>query len=75
VLDLFAGCGGLALGFEANGFATLGFEMDTDACATYSKNLLGHCNQVTLTAETTLPEARVIIGGPPCQPFRALPAI
>ena len=31
VLDLFAGCGGLALGFEANGFETIGFEMNEDA--------------------------------------------
>ncbi len=69
MLDLFAGCGGLALGFEANGFATLGFEKDADACATYGKNLLGSCNQVTLTVDTPLPEAKVIIGGPPCQPF------
>jgi DNA (cytosine-5)-methyltransferase 1 len=69
VLDLFAGCGGLALGFEANGFATLGFEMDADAAATYRKNLLGHCEQVRLTVDTPLPEAKVIIGGPPCQPF------
>lgn len=37
VLDLFAGCGGLALGFEAQGFETLGFEMDNDCCATYKK--------------------------------------
>ena len=69
VLDLFAGCGGLALGFEANGFATVGFEMSADACATYRKNLLGDCRQVTLTGDTALPEAQVIIGGPPCQPF------
>ena len=69
VLDLFAGCGGLALGFEANGFRTLGFEMDTDAAATYGKNLQGHCEQVRLTVDTPLPAANVIIGGPPCQPF------
>ncbi len=25
VLDLFAGCGGLALGFESLGFETIGF--------------------------------------------------
>ena len=42
VLDLFAGCGGLSLGFEAVGFTTLGFEMDTKAAETYTKNLKGH---------------------------------
>jgi len=69
VLDLFAGCGGLALGLEASGFATLGFEMNADACATYRRNLLVECRQVKLTPDTALPEAKVIIGGPPCQPF------
>ncbi len=69
VLDLFAGCGGLALGFEAQGFATLGFEQDADACGTYRTNLTGDCRQIVLTPETIFPEAKVIIGGPPCQPF------
>lgn len=69
VLDLFAGCGGLALGFEAQGFETLGFEMDADCCATYSHNLHGDCVQVKLTPNYVFPKARVVIGGPPCQPF------
>jgi DNA (cytosine-5)-methyltransferase 1 len=69
VLDLFAGCGGLALGFEAQGFETHGFEQDADACETYSRNLKGRCEQVVLTPETDFLQATVVIGGPPCQPF------
>jgi DNA (cytosine-5)-methyltransferase 1 len=69
VVDLFAGCGGLSLGFEAQGFETHGFEMDADSCATYKRNLKGQCTQVVLTPELELPTATVLIGGPPCQPF------
>jgi DNA (cytosine-5)-methyltransferase 1 len=69
VLDLFAGCGGLALGFEAQGFETLGFEMDADCCASYRHNLHGDCVNVKLDASYRFPKAQVVIGGPPCQPF------
>ncbi|WP_017653842.1 DNA cytosine methyltransferase [Fortiea contorta] len=69
IVDLFAGCGGLSLGFEAQGFTTHGFEMEADACATYQQNLKGNCTQILLTSETELPPATVVIGGPPCQPF------
>lgn len=69
VLDLFAGCGGLALGFEAQGFETLGFEMDEDCCKSYRHNLHGDCIQVKLDAQYRFPKAQVVIGGPPCQPF------
>lgn len=69
VLDLFAGCGGLALGFEARGFDTIGYEKDSDAAATYRRNLHGRCEETILTPETELPRAQVVIGGPPCQPF------
>ncbi|NEO99275.1 MAG: DNA cytosine methyltransferase [Symploca sp. SIO2E9] len=69
VVDLFAGCGGLSLGFEAQGFETHGLEMDADSCATYRRNLKGKCIQVVLTPETDLLAAPVLIGGPPCQPF------
>ena len=68
-LDLFAGCGGLALGFEAQGFSTHAFEMDKDCCATYEKNLRGPCEAVFLTPDSKFPKANVVIGGPPCQPF------
>lgn len=69
VLDLFAGAGGLALGFEAQGFETIGYEMEKDYCDTYSHNLNGTCYQVVIDLNTKFPKADVIIGGPPCQPF------
>jgi DNA (cytosine-5)-methyltransferase 1 len=69
VLDLFAGCGGLALGFEAAGFETHGFEMVPEYVSTYRRNLAGECTHCVVTPDTEFPEAPVIIGGPPCQPF------
>ncbi len=69
-LDLFAGCGGLALGFEAAGFSTVGFERDEDCCATYRQNLGSPCHQRVLRPGQELTEgAAVLVGGPPCQPF------
>jgi len=70
VLDLFAGCGGLGLGFEAAGCMTVGFEMDGDCCSTYRLNLESPCHQVRLApGQELIDGVDVIIGGPPCQPF------
>lgn len=72
VLDLFAGCGGLSLGFEAAGFKTIGFEMVNEAVATYNKNLRGDCYNQFLEVGYEYPMADnidIVIGGPPCQPF------
>lgn len=69
VLDLFAGCGGLALGFEAAGYETIGFEMDVAASETYRANLVGKCFTQKLVRGFDFPNADVIVGGPPCQPF------
>lgn len=72
VLDLFAGCGGLSLGFEAVGFRTIGFEMVDEAVDTYNRNLKGKCYNQFLEVGFKYPEEEnidIIIGGPPCQPF------
>lgn len=68
-IDLFAGCGGLSLGFEAAGIKTIGYEMVADCCDTYRKNLGSECHQEKITTETEFPKVDLIIGGPPCQPF------
>lgn len=68
-IDLFAGCGGLALGFEAIGVQTIGFELNLDCCETYSRNLHGTCEQALLGPDFPFPDADIVIGGPPCQPF------
>ncbi|MDP9077397.1 MAG: DNA cytosine methyltransferase [Bacteroidota bacterium] len=69
VLDLFAGCGGLSLGFEAAGFETIGYEMNPEAAATYNTNLKGKCFVEKITLDFEYPNAQIVIGGPPCQPF------
>lgn len=72
VLDLFAGCGGLSLGFEAAGFKTVGFEMVEEAVNSYNTNLKGDCFKQFLEAGFEYPNTDnidIVIGGPPCQPF------
>jgi len=69
-LDLFAGCGGLSLGFEAANFETIGYEMEQSSVDTYNKNLNGQCITKKLTVNTNYQQPiDIIIGGPPCQPF------
>lgn len=79
VIDLFAGCGGLSLGFEMAGFnIPVAIEKDEWASETYKNN---HKNTKVITRDITevlnlssiLPDPTMkidgIIGGPPCQGF------
>ena len=77
VIDLFAGAGGLSLGFEQKSFSIdLAIEKDLWAQETY---VLNHKNQNCLIADISqLPDSffeqyknkvDVVMGGPPCQGF------
>ena len=78
VIDLFAGVGGLSLGFENSGFdVVLANECDRDIALAYEQNHKGTkmiCSDITTLdlQETFSPYANkvtVVIGGPPCQGF------
>jgi len=78
MIDLFAGCGGMSLGFSRAGFrAILAVEWDLHAAATYAANFgesHTYWGDIATFKEADIPEADVIIGGPPCQGFSNLGA-
>ena len=84
LIDLFAGCGGLALGFHQAGFETLiANELHPDPAATYTHNLLPESSESMIVGpiqkvlknshlddfEIRKGEADCLAGGPPCQGF------
>lgn len=69
-VDLFAGAGGLSLGFSSSGFLPLAaYESWEPAVHTYRLNLGDHVRKTWINAEIDAPSATVITGGPPCQGF------
>ncbi len=73
VLELFAGCGGLALGFKRAGFQTvLAVEWDADACESLRANITERVAQCAVEDIERFPKADVVAGGPPCQGFSNL---
>lgn len=76
MIDLFAGCGGMSLGFQKAGFHSLmAVEHDLHAAATYAANF-GEADvlqkDIALIPDEEIPEADLVIGGPPCQGFSNL---
>ena len=75
-VDLFAGCGGLSLGFEQAGFKICAaFEKWEKAIDIYNKNFKHPIYNVDLTNEEEaisqiqIYKPDLIMGGPPCQDF------
>ena len=80
ILSLFAGCGGMDLGFLMAEHSKLGYELawandyEKPACETYKKNF-NHdivCGDIWDIDLDKVPKADVIVGGFPCQDFSAL---
>ncbi len=76
LIDLFAGCGGMTAGFVREGFdPVFAVEWNLHAAATYAANYgEGHIHwgDIADVATVDIPEADVVIGGPPCQGFSNL---
>ena len=70
-IDLFAGIGGIRLGFESvGGHCVLSSEFDENACKTYEANFGEHpSGDITKIAAKDIPDFDVLLGGFPCQAF------
>jgi DNA (cytosine-5)-methyltransferase 1 len=72
-IDLFAGCGGLALGFATEGLQPISaVEFDPAAAETYRLNIDPNIAVSDIAQVRGWPQAEVVIGGPPCQGFSQL---
>lgn len=74
LIDLFAGCGGMSLGFERSGSFAPVFAVEHDkwAAETYESNLPGDVHCGGIEELNSFPRADVVVGGPPCQAFSNL---
>lgn len=70
-IDLFAGIGGIRLGFESvGGKCIFSSEFDEDACKTYQANFGEHpAGDITKIEASTIPDFDILLGGFPCQAF------
>jgi len=81
LIDAFAGCGGMSLGFErlskGRFLPVWANDMDRSATESYNANfghscVVGDVTDILSGANGELPYADLVIGGPPCQGFSLL---
>lgn len=81
LIDLFAGAGGLTLGFADERFSgefecVFGIDNDPAAVLTHNENFGEHsiCTNIEdwLDSKPDIPNADIVVGGPPCQGFSLL---
>lgn len=70
-IDLFAGIGGIRLGFESvGGKCVFSSEIDETACKTYEANFGEHpSGDITKIEAKDIPDFDILLGGFPCQAF------
>ena len=70
-IDLFAGIGGIRIGFESvGGKCVFSSEFDEDACKTYTANFGEHpSGDITKIESKDIPDFDILLGGFPCQAF------
>ncbi len=70
-IDLFAGIGGIRLGFESvGGHCVFSSEFDEAACKTYKANFGEHpSGDITKITANAIPDFDILLGGFPCQAF------
>jgi DNA (cytosine-5)-methyltransferase 1 len=72
VLDLFAGIGGISMGFRNAGFTVTGVDSEDLSARVFELNGVGEHVVRDLGTELELRDVPLVIGGPPCRPWSAV---